>query len=98
MTRHPEGDMEVNVTFNTNKEYADELKKRMRKLGISQNQLAAEMKPERSPTQVSRWFTSNPARRVEPELKTVLEIEATIERIAKRQARKASTGSTAMNE
>lgn len=92
--------MEVNVTLYTNKEYADDLKKRMRKEGISQNQLAAELDPPRSPTQVSRWFTPNPKRRVQPEVKTVLEIEAAIKRILARRKRQVTrkNGSAVMDE
>jgi transcriptional regulator with XRE-family HTH domain len=90
--------MEVTVTLHTNKEYADDLKRRMKKAGISQNQLADEM--GKSPTQVSRWFTKTEARRVQPELQTVQEIEAAIKRIVARRERaaKRATGSADMNE
>lgn len=82
--------MEVNVTLSTNKDYADDLRKRMAKADppISQNELAGELKPPRSPTQVSRWFTKNPARRVVPEMKTVLEIEQAMKRLEARRARR----------
>ena len=77
--------MEVTVTLNTNRENTADLKKRLQRDKISQNQLAAEL--HRSPTQVSRWFTPNESRRVTPELATVREIEEAIKRILKRRAR-----------
>ena len=77
--------MEVTVTLNTNREYTTDLKKRLQREKISQNQLAAEL--HRSPTQVSRWFTPNEKRRVTPELETVREIEEAVKRILKRRVR-----------
>jgi Helix-turn-helix. len=78
--------MEVNVTLSTTKEYADELKRRMDKDGISQNELAAAM--GKSPTQVSRWFTKNPKRRVNPSLDMVRDIEATMKRLLHNRERR----------
>lgn len=78
--------MEVNVTLSTNKEYADDLKRRLDKEGISQNELAAAM--GKSPTQVSRWFTKNPKRRVNPSLEMVRDIEATLQRLIHNRERR----------
>ena len=78
--------MEVNVTLSTTKEYADDLKRRMDKEGISQNELAAAM--GKSATQVSRWFTKNPKRRVNPSLDMVRDIEATFKRLLDNRARR----------
>lgn len=93
--------MEVEVTLYTNKEYTDELKRRLKKLKIANAELGRAMNPPRHKTQVSRWFTENPERRVKPTMDTVLEIENAIKRItAKREraAKKTSTGGSDMNE
>ena len=78
--------MEVNVTLSTNKEYAEDLKRRMEKEGISQNELAAAL--GKSPTQVSRWFTKNPKRRVNPSLEMVRDIETTFKRLVENRKRR----------
>lgn len=85
--------MEVSITLYTTKAYADDLKKRMKRLGVSQNQLAEML--GKSPTQVSRWFTANEARRVQPTLPTVMEIEEALKKVEKRQG---ANGSAAMNK
>lgn len=81
--------MEVTVTINTNKNYAKGLKARLDKAKVSQNQLAAAMRPPRSPTQVSRWFTLNESRRVSPGFETVVQIEEAFNRILKARDRAA---------
>ena len=52
----------------------------------SQNELAQEM--GKSPTQVSRWFTTNDERRVVPELKTAELIEEAMGRLVARRKRR----------
>lgn len=65
--------------------YIPDLMARMKRWDISQNALAREM--GKNPSQVSRWFTPNLARRVTPEMNTVVEIEAAVERLRHRKAR-----------
>jgi hypothetical protein len=90
--------MDVSIKMYASPKWADELKKRMRKVGLSQAQLGREMDPPRDATQVTRWFTKNEARRVQPELTTAIAMERVVEKHEKRAARKTETGSTAMNE
>ncbi|MCC2627773.1 MAG: hypothetical protein K0S14_1423 [Thermomicrobiales bacterium] len=92
--------MEVEVTLYTNKEYTEALKKRLKKLKIGNAELGRAMDPPRHKTQVSRWFTETPERRVKPTMETVLEMERAIQRIvAKRErAAKKSTGGAPMSE
>jgi hypothetical protein len=93
--------MEVEVTLYTNKEYTNELRKRLKKLKIGNAELGRAMDPPRDKTQISRWFTSNEERRVKPSLDTVLEMEQAIKRIvAKREkaAAKSSTGGASMHD
>jgi hypothetical protein len=86
--------MEVNVTLNTNKEYTEGLKKRLKKLKIGHAELGRAMDPPRDKTQISRWFTTNEDRRVKPSLDTVLEMEKAIMRIAAKRERAAAKSST----
>jgi hypothetical protein len=93
--------MEVEVTLYTNKEYAEALKKRLKKLKIGNAELGRAMEPPRDKTQISRWFTTNEQRRVKPSLDTVLEMEKAIKRIVsqrERAAKKTSTGGASMND
>jgi hypothetical protein len=83
--------MEVEVTLYTNKEYTDALIKRLKKLKIGNAELGRAMDPPRHKTQVSRWFTATPERRVKPTLATVLEIEKAIKRIEAKRARASKT-------
>jgi hypothetical protein len=90
--------MDVSIKLYASPKWADELKKRMRRVGLSQAQLGREMDPPRDATQVTRWFTKNEARRVQPELTTAIEMERVVEKYERRAAKKASNGSAAMNE
>jgi predicted transcriptional regulator len=65
--------------------YIEGLLKRMNKYRISQNAIAREL--GKDPSQVSRWFTTNPDRRVEPELKTVAMIEEAMLKLVARRTR-----------
>jgi hypothetical protein len=65
-------------------DYLGQLTRRMKEHGISQNALAREMGI--NPSQASRWFTSNTARRVMPELSTIQRIEKALESIITRTA------------
>jgi hypothetical protein len=78
----------ITVTFDTEAGYIEDLARRMRENGISQNKLAAAMRPPVSPTQASRWFTDNPERRVAPTLETVEWIERALRRLTWRQESK----------
>lgn len=75
----------VEIILRGSREYITDLKGRLEKYKISQNALAREM--GKNPTQVSRWFTDNPERRVVPELDTIQAIEAAVEKLRKRKAR-----------
>ena len=75
----------VDIILQGNDAYIRDLKARMEKYKVSQNALAREM--EKNPTQVSRWFTDNPDRKVKPELDTIMLIEQALERLRKRKAR-----------
>lgn len=77
----------VEITFNAGK-YIVELAKRMERLGVSQAQLGRTMEPSVSPTQVTRWFTDNAARRRQPSLSTIERIEAAMAKIEKQAKRK----------
>ena len=77
----------VMVTINLKEGYIEDLTKRMKRHGISQAALAREMKPPVTPSQATRWFTKNPARRVTPEMTTVYRIEEAMDRLQKRKAR-----------
>jgi transcriptional regulator with XRE-family HTH domain len=59
------------------------LKKRMARYGISQNVLAREM--GKTPPEISRWFTKNPARRVDPSLDTIEHIYKAMVRLTRRR-------------
>jgi hypothetical protein len=59
---------------------------RMNKHKISQNALAREL--GKDPSQVSRWFTPNPDRRVVPGLETVVEIEEAMTKLVARALRR----------
>jgi hypothetical protein len=76
----------VLVTLQLGPGYIDDLSKRMRKAGISQARLGAAMSPPAAPSQVTRWFTKNPARRVAPELATVQRIEEAMLRLQRRRS------------
>lgn len=78
--------MEVNVTLSTNRAWAEDFLRRLRREGFSQNQLAAAM--GKSATQVSRWFTENPKRKVVPTLETVTQAEATLKEMMQRKRRR----------
>lgn len=67
--------------------YVKDLKKRMAALNISQGALARELKLTAS--QVSRWFTANAARRVEPSMQTVAEIEVALMKIQEKRKKAA---------
>ena len=75
----------VKVTFHAGEGYIPDLVSRMKKAGISQAGLAREMGV--SPTQASRWFTTNPDRRVSPELATIEKIEEAMIRLLARKRR-----------
>lgn len=74
----------VEIILRGSTEYIEDLSRRMDRAKISQNALAKEL--GKSPTQVSRWFTKNPDRRVKPELDTIQEIEKAFEKLRKRKA------------
>jgi len=76
----------VKVTIVAGEGYIPDLLKRMRQDGISQNALAREMGA--SPSQVSRWFTSNPDRKVSPELGTIERIEEAMIKLSARNRRR----------
>jgi hypothetical protein len=92
--------MEVNVTLSTTKEYTNELRKRLKKLKIGNAELGRAMDPPRDKTQISRWFTTNDARRVKPSLDTVLEMEKAMKKIVAQRERAAakSTGGASMQD
>jgi hypothetical protein len=75
----------VRVTLVLGEGYMPDLIKRMKREGISQNALAREMGA--NPSQVSRWFTTNPDRKVLPELTTVDRIEEAMVRLIARKRR-----------
>jgi hypothetical protein len=77
----------VMVTITAKEDYIEGLTKRMKRIGVSQAALAREMKPPVTPSQATRWFTKNPARKVTPELATIVRIEEAMERLQKRKAR-----------
>lgn len=62
--------------------YLTALAGEMKRLNISQNELAAEL--ELSPPQVSRWFTENEERRVAPNVLTLEAMEDAVRVIAAR--------------
>ncbi len=66
-------------------EFIAGLEKRMKKHRISQNALAQEM--GKGPSQICRWFTKNPDRRVVPELQTVVDIEQAMQKLVARRIR-----------
>lgn len=70
-------------------EYVKDLKKRMTALDISQGALARELKLTAS--QVSRWFTDNKERRVEPSMQTVAEIEVALVKIQEKRKKAQDT-------
>lgn len=76
----------VKVLLQLDRGYVDDLVKRMKASGISQAALAREMKPPVTPSQATRWFTTNPARRVNPELATVQRIEEAMLRLQRRRS------------
>lgn len=63
-------------------EYIADVERRMKKDKISQNMLAREM--GKAVTQVNRWFTKNPERKVRPNMETAQEIEEALLRIKRR--------------
>jgi predicted transcriptional regulator len=65
------------VTLDLEKGYMHGLVHRMQRHGISQNALARML--GRNPSQVSRWFTRNEARRVTPDMETVARIETLLQ-------------------
>jgi predicted transcriptional regulator len=75
----------VQVILRLGQDYIDDLVKRMKRLGVSQNALAREMGA--SPSQVSRWFTPNPERKVSPEWATMKRIEEAMARLDARKRR-----------
>jgi predicted transcriptional regulator len=66
----------ITIAIPAGSDYITDLKERMRKLKISQNQLAAAM--NMTPSQVSRWMTENAERRVMPSIASALEIETAL--------------------
>ena len=64
--------------------YLTRLNDRMEHGKISQNSLAKEMRL--TPSQVSRWFTSNLKRRVMPNMLTMQKIEDALRRLESRRA------------
>ena len=79
----------VKVLLTLGEEYVEELRKRMQKSKppISQAELGREMRPPVSASEVTRWFTKNPERRVSPQLATVQRIEEAMLRLQNRRAR-----------
>lgn len=75
----------VQIKLQLGEGYIPDLVARMEKYRISQNALAREM--GKNPSQVSRWFTPNLARRVMPEMETVIKIEEAVERLRHKKAR-----------
>lgn len=65
------------VALDLDKGYMHGLVHRMKRHGISQNALARML--GRNPSQVSRWFTSNAARRVTPDMDTAGRIETVLQ-------------------
>ena len=74
----------VQVKLQITADYLPDLIRRMVKYRISQNALAREM--GKSASQVNWWFTSNEARRVMPEMNTVIQIEQAVETLRRRNA------------
>lgn len=93
----------VYVKLQLGDSYIPDVLARMEKLKISQNALAREMTrlrqeregwkgrtedgPKVNPSQVSRWFTPNAARRVKPSLDNVMHIEEAIESLRRKKAK-----------
>jgi transcriptional regulator with XRE-family HTH domain len=72
------------VTIQLGSGYVEDLAKRMKKHKISQAALAREL--GLGPSQVTRWFTKNPARKVTPQLSTAERIEEAMLRLQRRRA------------
>lgn len=79
----------VYVTLRLGEEYIEDLRKRMMKAKppISQAELGREMRPPASASEVTRWFTKNPDRRISPQLKTLERIEEAMLRLQNRRMR-----------
>jgi transcriptional regulator with XRE-family HTH domain len=79
----PEGRMDILVSLNLGKDYIDDLKKRLKKAGITYGELAREMSRLSGNTigtpQISRWMH----KRVRPNLTSVELIEAAYARLSK---------------
>ena len=65
--------------------FMDYVSGRMDDARISQNELAREL--DMDPSQVSRWFTTNPERKVSPNLATATKIEEALNRLLKGRKR-----------
>jgi transcriptional regulator with XRE-family HTH domain len=60
--------------------YGQWLRRRLGRFGINQRDLARDL--GKNPSQISRWVTTNPARRVLPELATIRRIERAMQELA----------------
>jgi transcriptional regulator with XRE-family HTH domain len=65
--------------------FMDYVSGRMDEAHISQNELARAL--DMDPSQVSRWFTTNPERKVSPNLATATKIEDALNRLLKGRKR-----------
>lgn len=65
--------------------FMEEISKLMNKNKISQAALAAEMGI--TPSQVTRWFTKNPERRISPSMKSAGAIETALAKLIARRNR-----------
>lgn len=79
----------VYVTLRLGEEYIEDLRRRMQKAKppISQAELGREMRPPASASEVTRWFTKNPNRRISPQMKTAERIEEAMVRLQNRRLR-----------
>ena len=72
----------VNINVGGRKEYTEDLKKRLKKYGISQNRLAKQMGV--APSVLSRWFNSD----IDPSMSSVTRIESALVELVRNQSKR----------
>lgn len=77
----------INISLNPGEDYAGNLERRLEEYGISKAELARELQV--TPPELSRYFSKDPERRVQPRADTVVQIETAVLAI-RRKLRRAS--------
>lgn len=77
--------IEISINLNPGEDYAGNLERRLAEYEITKSELAREL--DMTPPELSRYFSENLERRVQPRIDTVVKIEQAVLEIRRRQRR-----------